>query len=187
MLVLGVLGAYPVLAYLGVEVFAVAAGGAALALLLAHRHRVGGPVEVLRTAVAWEILAFLAGMFLLARGLQNVGVVDALTDLYDGAGTAVIGVVSAAGSALVNNHSMALTNLLAIDSLPGAERDHYLAALVGGDLGPRLLPVGSLAGLLWLTVLRGMDVDVPLRQFVGVGAALTVPSLAVSLLVLALL
>ena len=33
----------------------------------------GRPPEVLRTAVAWEILVFLLGMFLLAQGLQNVG------------------------------------------------------------------------------------------------------------------
>jgi arsenical pump membrane protein len=184
-LVLLVLVAYPAFALAGLHVFVVAAAGATLALLLAWGYGAGRPPAVLRSAVAWEILAFLLGMFVLAKGLQNVGVVEWLRDLYAAGGIAVVGVVSAAGSALINNHSMALTNLLAIQELPRpAERD-YLAALVGGDLGPRLLPIGSLAGLLWLTLLARLGVEVPLRRFVLVGTVVTAPSLAVSLAVLA--
>ena len=186
-LVLVVLAAYPILALAGVEVFMVAAVGGVLALILCARHRAGGPFEVLRTNVAWEILVFLLGMFLLAEALRNAGVVDRLTDLYEDGGQGVIGVASAIGSALINNHSMALTNLLAVEALPATTDADYFAALIGGDLGPRLLPIGSLAGLLWIAVLRGLDVEVTLRRFVMVGAAVTVPSLAVSLGVLALL
>jgi arsenical pump membrane protein len=183
-LLFAVLAAYPLFSMLGLEVFVVAATGATLAVALAWRHGAGRPHEVVRTSVAWEVLAFLLGMFLLAQGLQNVGVVDQLVKLYDGAGLAVIGITSAFGSALVNNHSMALTNLLAIGDLPGAGRPEFLAALVGGDLGPRLLPIGSLAGLLWFTLLARLDVHVPLRRFMVVGAAVTVPSLTASLAVL---
>jgi arsenical pump membrane protein len=186
-LVLVVLAAYPVFALAGVEVFLVATAGALVALALSARHRAGGPVEVLRTNVAWEILVFLLGMFLLAEALRNAGVVERLTDLYDEGGDGVIGVTSALGSALINNHSMALTNLLAVEALPAAGDADYLFALVGGDLGPRLLPIGSLAGLLWIAVLRGLGVEVTLKRFVAVGVAVTLPSLAVSLAVLALL
>ena len=63
---------------------------------------------------------------------------------------------------------------------------HIFAALIGGDLGPRFLPTGSLAGLLWLDLLRRHAVDIRLRQFVGVGTVVTVPALAVSLAILAL-
>jgi arsenical pump membrane protein len=93
----------------------------------------------------------------------------------------VIGLTSALGSAVINNHSMALTNLLAIRDAPGAGDHEFLAALIGGDLGPRLLPMGSLAGLLWLASLRRLGVEVPLRRFMAVGAAVTVPTVAVSL------
>jgi arsenical pump membrane protein len=113
-------------------------------------------------------------------------VVDRLRELYEGGGLAVVGPVSAAGSALLNNHTMALTNLLAIQGLAGPTEHAYLAALVGGDLGPRLLPVGSLAGLLWLSLLGRLGVEVSLRRFVAVGTLVTVPSLAGSLAVLAL-
>lgn len=185
-LVLLVLVAYPVAALVGLHVFVVAAAGAVIALALAWGHGAGRPPAVLRSAVAWEIIIFLLGMFVLAKGLQNVGVVDRLRELYELGGTEVIGATSAVGSALINNHSMALTNLLAIGDLPGPREDAYLAALVGGDLGPRLLPIGSLAGLLWLTLLGRLGVEVPLRRFVLVGTVVTIPSLAASLAVLAL-
>jgi len=185
-LVLVVLVAYPVAALVGLPVHLIAAAGATLALGLAWWHRAGRPHEVVRTAVAWEVIAFLLGMFLLAKGLQHIGVVEQLRELYRAGGTPVVGTTSAVGSALINNHSMALTNLLAIQDLAGGRHDAYLAALVGGDLGPRLLPIGSLAGMLWLTVLDRLGVPVPLRQFVLVGAVVTVPSLAVALGVLAL-
>lgn len=186
LLVVSVLAAYPLFALAGFQVYVVALAGATLALALVWRHGQGQPLELVRGAVAWEVLAFLAGMFLLAQGLQNVGVVARLTDLYADTGPLVIGAVSALGSAVVNNHSMALTNLLAIQDLPDASRQDFLAALVGGDLGPRLLPIGSLAGLLWIAVLANLDVEIPLKRFAAVGVAVTVPSLAVSLGVLEL-
>jgi arsenical pump membrane protein len=182
-----VLLAYPAFALAGLHVFVVAAAGAVLALALAWRHRAGRPPRVLREAVAWEILFFLLGMFLLAKGLQNIGVVDRLRELYESLGTGGVAVISAVGSALINNHSMALTNLLAIGDLPGAGPDTYFAAMVGGDLGPRLLPIGSLAGLMWLALLGRLDVTVQLRRFVGIGLVVTIPTLAASLLLLALI
>lgn len=185
-LVLIVLATYPVAALAGLPIHAVAATGALVALGLAWRHRAGKPPEIIRAAVAWEIIIFLLGMYLLAKGLQHIGVVDHLRNIYQQTGTPAVGATSAVGSALINNHSMALTNLLAIQGLPGNTQDAYLAALIGGDLGPRLLPIGSLAGLLWLNLLARLGVTVPLRTFILIGAATTIPALTLSLAVLTL-
>jgi arsenical pump membrane protein len=117
--------------------------------------------------------------------LRNVGLVDVVAQWYGNAGVAVIGLTSAVGSALLNNHPMALINMLALegrrDVLP------FLAALIGGDLGPRLLPTGSLAGLLWLESCRHLGVAIPVVTFMRVGLLLTAPALLVSLLLLILL
>ena len=96
----------------------------------------------------------------------------------------MIGTVSALGSALLNNHPMAILNVLTLAELPDATKQHVLAALIGGDLGPRLLPTGSLAGLLWLQSLSREGVQIGLARFVGVGFALTLPTLVLSLLML---
>jgi arsenical pump membrane protein len=186
-LVLVVLGAYPVVSYFDGSVWVVASTGAIVAIAACAWHRGRGSArELVLRGVSWEILVFLFGVFLLALGLRNAGLVADLSELYEGAGVAVVGLTSALGSALINNHSMALTNLLALEATPGSGTQDYLAALIGGDLGPRLLPMGSLAGLLWFMSLRRLDIEVPVKRFVTIGFAVTVPSLAVSLGLLAL-
>jgi arsenical pump membrane protein len=122
-------------------------------------------------------------VLVLATALAHAGATAKLADLYarTSAPLLTIGTVAAVGSALINNHPMAL---LHSHALAGAPDSYVLAALVGGDLGPRLLPIGSLAGLLWIHALRRQDVDIPLALFVRVGIVVTVPSLAASLAML---
>lgn len=182
-----VLVAYPVASLFDQPIWLVAVSGAALALWVCWRHAAGAPLDVLRKEVSWDTLGFLLGVLVLALGLRNVGFVDHLADLYEGTGVWVVGSVAAVGSAIINNHPMALINLLAIGETHSATQKAYLAALIGGDLGPRLLPIGSLAGLLWYASLRMLGVSVPVVRFVKVGALVTVPSLAVSLMILAAL
>jgi arsenical pump membrane protein len=80
---------------------------------------------------------------------------------------------------------MALTNLLALRGVHHVHQHAFLAALIGGDLGPRLLPMGSLAGLLWFASLRRLDVEVSVLRFITIGATVTIPALALSLGLLA--
>jgi arsenical pump membrane protein len=69
--------------------------------------------------------------------------------------------------------------------VPHVQQHHFLAALIGGDLGPRLLPMGSLAGLLWFASLRRLDVEVSVWRFIAIGATVTLPVLTLSLALLA--
>jgi arsenical pump membrane protein len=138
------------------------------------REVAGGP--------SWGILPFLGAMLLLATGLERAGVVDALADLYEAAPAriAVVGLVAAAGSALIDNHPMGMLGSLAIERI-GGDATLVLAALVGGDLGPRLTPIGSLAGLLWLGALRALGAGIGVREFIRVGTLVTVPTLVTTL------
>jgi arsenical pump membrane protein len=79
---------------------------------------------------------------------------------------------------------MAIINALAISRLPEPTDQLMLAALIGGDLGPRLLPMGSLAGLLWLDLLRKQGIHITALQFIVVGLLVTLPALIFSLLLL---
>lgn len=185
MLLLAVLIAYPIVSYVGGPVWSVTAAGAILALLLCARHGQASPRRVISSDVSWEILAFMVLVSSAAIGFRNAVLVSHLSSAYANLGIFGIGTISAAGAALVNNHPMTLINMLAIDV--GADGSHLrqmLAALIGGDLGPRLLPWGSLAGLLWYASLRRFGIHIAIRTFVVVGAAVTVPSLLVSLALL---
>jgi arsenical pump membrane protein len=140
--------------------------------------------------VAWDILAFLFLIFITALGLENIGVTVKMSEVYGTAsargpdGIALVGGMSALGSAVINNHPMAALNALALRSVQGESQWRTLAALIGGDLGPRFLPMGSLAGLLWIEMARRLGVEIRTWSFVRTGFLVTVPTLVVSLGVL---
>jgi arsenical pump membrane protein len=185
---LGALVAYPIISYRGGPVWVVALAGAAAAVMALWFVDRTPPTRVI-SGVSWDTLAFLWGVFVIAMGLKNVGLVSALARVYaapsSGQQIARIGVVSALGSAVLNNHPMAILNMMALRGGPGSSRAPLLAALIGGDLGPRLLPMGSLAGLLWLETLRRHNEHVSVARFAAMGAAVLLPSLAATLAVLA--
>ncbi|HUS29233.1 MAG TPA: ArsB/NhaD family transporter [Kofleriaceae bacterium] len=173
------LASYPVLAVFDIRPWVMAVPAALVCLVAARGVGIGR----ISRGVSWELLPFVLGVLLLATALSRVGVTAELSELYarSPARLPTVGTVAAIGSALVNNHPMALLHSVV---LAGAPDRLVYAALVGGDLGPRLLPIGSLAGLLWLHALRTRGIDVPLTTFLRVGVIVTIPSLIVSLAVL---
>jgi arsenical pump membrane protein len=181
-----VLGSYPVAAVINsASTWLVSCAGAVGALWVAWREGIS-PARVLRRGIAWDIAVFLPSMLVLASGLRNVGLVDYLASWYHHAGVGLLGATAAVGSALLNNHPMALMNSLALQLRPETGARDFLAVLVGGDLGPRLLPIGSLAGLIWLESCRRLGVVITLGQFVRIGLTTTIPALVASLLLLRL-
>jgi arsenical pump membrane protein len=173
--------AYPILALAGWPLWRVAVPTAVICIAATLRRRIS--LRAIAGGVSWELLPFVFGVFVLATVLARAGVTGRLAELYAStpAPLATVGGVAAVGSAVINNHPMALIHSV---TLAGAPDALVYAALVGGDLGPRLLPIGSLAGLLWLHALRRRGVEVGVGAFMRVGLVVSIPSLAVSLFVL---
>ncbi len=189
----GVFTAYPCVAATGAPIWPVSVAGVAASLLLAWRYRVGPPRRLFGH-VSPDVLAFLWGVFAVVIGLRRAGVVDRLAALY---GTqapgswqeiGIVGLVAAMGSAVVDNHPMAMLDMMALGAhADGGRHVSILAALIGGDIGPRLLPIGSLAGLLWMDLMRRSGEEVPAGAFIRLGALVLLPTLALSLAILWLL
>jgi arsenical pump membrane protein len=173
--------AYPILALVGWPLWRVAVPTAIICIAATTGRKI--PLRAIDGGISWELLPFVFGVFVLATVLARAGVTTHLADLYAStpAPLATVGGIAAMGSAVINNHPMALIHSV---TLAGAPDALVYAALIGGDLGPRLLPIGSLAGLLWLHALRRRGVEVGVGTFIRVGLVVTIPSLAVSLLVL---
>jgi arsenical pump membrane protein len=175
------------MAGLGGPVWVVSLVGALGSLLLASRYRVAS-ARTLVGHVSFDILAFLWGVFLVVVGLRHVGVVAGLASIYDTVPKGglpelgVVGGVAAIGSAVVDNHPMSLLNMMALGARRGTPP--LLAALIGGDIGPRLLPIGSLAGLLWMDLLRRSGVKIGIARFARLGTLVLLHTLTLSLVML---
>lgn len=179
----------------GVPTAFVAATGALVLLVLHHffgAKRVGSVI----TEVAWDAVIFVVGIFIVANGLRAVGLTDtigavllAATEVGQQAGNFAAGLIAAVSSAVMNNHPTAGIMALAIGDLPVdtiTRRGMAFAALIGGDLGPKMLPIGSLAALLWFRILRSRGVEISYWQYVKLGVPVTLAAAVASLGVLAL-
>jgi arsenical pump membrane protein len=170
---------YPVVSALGAPVWAVATAGAVLLVTIAAFAR-EAPAKIVREEVHWDTLVFLGAVLVLSIGLRNVGITERLAHLYEGASPMRVGLISALGSAVLNNHPMANLNMFALSADGGTSHTNVLAALIGGDLGPRFFPMGSLAGLMWIETLRRAGIEMSARRFVLIGA-MTIPALIAGL------
>lgn len=180
---------------IGAPTVLVAVEGAAVLLVL--YKILGGELEpILIRGVSWDVLIFMAGMFAIGLGLQNVGLTrllgGAIAEVAGGLGMAmrfVTGGLAAISSALINNHPTA--DLMAFTirdlALPAQEQKWLgFAALIGGDLGPKMLPIGSLAALIWFRLLRDRGIEVPYSLYVRIGVPVTLAALLAALVVLEL-
>lgn len=126
--------------------------------------------------ISWSLFPFVIGLFVVVRGVENLGLAGLAARGLAGAGRsalAQIGVTAfgaGLGSNVVNNIPMAL---LAISALRHAPTAAQYGALLGCNLGPNLTVTGSLATMLVIAGARQGGVDVSAVQFFRAGLRVT--------------
>lgn len=179
--------------FTGIPTWAVAACGAA-ALLAVHVTVGRGDARTIVRGVGWDVIVFLCGMFIVAMGLRNAGLAEAvggwIQQLSGGDLSRMrlsTGVLASVGSAVINNHPTAGMMAWTIQDfgLPGLQTKLLaFAALIGGDLGPKMLPIGSLAALMWFRILRDRGVQISYWLYVRIGVPVTLVAVVASILAL---
>jgi len=153
------------------------AGGAGLLVIAVSRRRLSR--EHLRAHVSPTLFLYIAGLFVLVRGVQDAGITTALVSgTISHANTAASAVFAGLlGSAVISNLVNNLPGILVLLSgaqaggVAAALRTPFLfGALAGADLGPNLTPVGALSTMLWLVIVRRRGVEVSAWDYLRLGA-----------------
>ncbi len=162
----------------GVPLSIVALGGSAVLSLIAWRYRCLN-WQTLAHEISWSLFIFISGMFLVVRGVENLGVTAAFGHaLLQVAGNSALSSIAlfAAGTALganlINNVPMALVMISTLDAIRSTAVGHaglIYATILGADLGPNLTTVGSLATMLWLLILRRKGLEVSTLEYFKLG------------------
>jgi arsenical pump membrane protein len=176
----------------GVPTWLVASGGA-LVLLALQASQISRVASVVRN-VSWDVLLFVVGIFVVVVGLRRVGLtqeIGRLVSFFAAHGTSAMtfgtSSLAAVCSAILDNHPTADVIGWAIRdlSLPAMQtKTLAFAALIGGDLGPKMAPIGSLAALIWFRLLRDRGVDIPYSLYIRIGIPLTIAAIVAAALVL---
>jgi arsenical pump membrane protein len=148
----------------------------------------GIPAVVRRTTTVRDVarsldvpfLAFVLALGLVVKAISLHGLGVVVTHLVPG-GTGLlsllaIAAVAAVLSNVINNLPAAL---LLLPAVAGTGAGPVLAVLIGVNTGPNLTYVGSLATLLWRRVLIRRGEELPIGEFLRLGA-LTVPPVLIA-------
>lgn len=184
---LGLFGA----SYAGIPIEWVAVAGSVILLSWRWAYLKIAPNDIIRKT-PWHILVFAFGMYVLVYGLHNMGMTDRLVDLFRPLvsgnllnASLLMGGLLTAMSTLFNNHPALMIGTLTLNQMgldPLSLKIAYLANVIGSDIGSLLLPIGTLASLLWFHLLRKHKIKVEWRDYLKVTVMVIPPTLVFTLI-----
>lgn len=147
------------------------------------RRRSLCPVRGSLLRAPFDVIPFVLSMFVLVMGLNSVGVTTWLSQWMLGEGEILrTGVGSFLAANLVNNIPMSVLFSSVVAPTGAASLPALYAAVIGSNVGAFFTPMGALAGIMWMALLKQYHVKLSFGKFILYGACISVPALLASLL-----
>jgi len=134
----------------------------------------------------YALIPFLISMFILVEALNVNGYTEKLSSLLSkGNDSYSYGISSYLFCNGMNNIPMSVlfSNVLSYS----ASTDAIYATIIGSNLGAYLTPLGALAGIMWLNILKAYDIEFKFKDFIKYGIITSLPILLISISILFIL
>jgi arsenical pump membrane protein len=121
-------------------------------------------------------------MFIIVLTLEISGITNHIADILNRGNTILVyGISSTLVANLLNNIPMSvLYSTLAVSNesfLPAT-----YSAIIGSNIGAYITPIGALAGIMWLKILKSKDVKFGFGKYIVYGTIVAPPTLISALL-----
>lgn len=151
------------------------------------------PYDMLKKT-PWYILVFAFSMYVIIYGLNNIGLTDWLIafmrPMVSGSlhhASIMMGLLLSVLSNIFNNHPALMVGTLTLTQM-GLDtltlKVAYLANVIGSDMGSLLLPMGTLATLMWMHIVRKGKVRITWFEYVKITAVVIPPAVLFTLIIL---
>ncbi|MEH7548052.1 MULTISPECIES: arsenic transporter [Bacillaceae] len=182
-----------VASYIGIPVSVMAVIGSLVLLGWRWVYLKIPPVDMIKKT-PWYILVFAFSMYVIIYGLNNIGLTDWLIGfmrpMVSGSllhASVMMGTLLSVLSNIFNNHPALMVGTLTLTHM-GLDmltlKVAYLANVIGSDMGSLLLPMGTLATLMWMHIIRKGKVKFSWWEYVKVTVVVIPPATLFTLVVL---
>jgi arsenical pump membrane protein len=152
------------------------------------------PSDMIRKT-PWYILVFAFSMYVIIYGLHNIGLTQMLIQhmqpLVSGSlvhASVMMGILLSILSNLFNNHPALMVGTLTLTNMgldPLTLKISYLASVIGSDIGALLLPIGTLATIMWMHIIKKGKVKLSWGQYLKVTVTVIPITVIFTLVILA--
>ncbi|MGF7048430.1 arsenical pump membrane protein [Paenibacillus sp. DS2015] len=166
-----------VASYFAIPMEWVAVFGSLVLLFWRWYHLGATPLDIIKK-VPWHIFIFAFSMYVIIYGLHNAGLTAMLVEICEPIVTQgllqasfMMGLLVSILSNLFNNHPALMIGTITLTEM-GLDsmtlKMIYLSNIIGSDIGSLLLPIGTLASLLWINILRQHEIEVKWKDYLRV-------------------
>ena len=141
-------------------------------------------LQITLRRLPWDLIPFIIAMFVIVLTLDKHGVTKLVADFFATSSPIIkYGVSSFAMSNLINNIPMSvLFSSVTSYVAPQIVIPSVYASIIGSNLGAFLTPIGALAGMMWMGLLKSHQVKFSFFKFLVLGVAPALVALGAALL-----
>ena len=132
----------------------------------------------------YALIPFVLSMFVIVLALNGEGITLKLSNFFNGSTPAYsFGFGGAVVANFINNIPMSVL----FANMQFSSNISIYASIIASNIAAFITPVGALAGIMWMSLLKTYDVDFSFKKFVEYGVIVGVPTLLIALLTLTLI
>ena len=131
----------------------------------------------------WSLIPFVTSMFIIVLCLQEQGITNYLSSILSNSNQVfTFGFSGALAANLINNIPMSVLFANLIES----NLSSIYASIIASNIAAFMTPIGALAGIMWMSLLKTYNIDFSFKKFTKYGLIIGLPSLFFALCALSL-